>query len=74
LKEAALIIYINESQKSYHSLSLSKLESYFELPKQVSIKMVSKEIIKGNIEGKIDMDLQALIFEKKALVLDNHPF
>jgi hypothetical protein len=55
-------------------LSLSKLETYFELPKQVSIKMVSKEIIKGNIEGKMDMNLQALIFEKKALVMDNHPF
>ena len=36
--------------------------------------MVSKEIIKGNIEGKIDMNLQALVYEKKALVIDNHPF
>jgi len=73
-KDAALKIFVSESESQYESFSITNVCKQFEITKETLIKQVSKLIVKGTIAGRIDLASNAVIFNKQsqsALSSDN---
>lgn len=73
-KDAALKIFVIESESQYESFSITNVCQQFDITKESLIKQVSKLIVKDTISGRIDLASNAVIFNKQsqsALSSDN---
>ena len=73
-KDAALKIFVIESESQYESFSITNVCQQFGITKESLIKQVSKLIVKDTISGRIDLASNAVIFNKEsqsALSTDN---
>jgi hypothetical protein len=65
-KDAALKIFVIESEAQYESFSIANVCQQFEITKETLIKQVSKLIVKDTISGRIDLASNSVIFNKKS--------
>lgn len=65
-KDAALKIFVIESESQYESFSITNVCQQFGITKESLIKQVSKLIVKDTISGRIDLDSNAVIFNKES--------
>jgi len=65
-KDAALKIFVIESESQYESFSITNVCQQFEITKETLIKQVSKLIVKDTISGRIDLASNSVIFNKQS--------
>jgi translation initiation factor 3 subunit C len=65
-KDAALKIFVIESEAQYESFSITNVCQQFEIKKETLIKQVSKLIVKDTISGRIDLASNSVIFNKQS--------
>ena len=65
IKEIALRIFFLESQNQYESFGIKAVQDQFSLEKAPVYKEVSKLIVKGEIQAKIDSGSNTVIFASK---------
>lgn len=64
-KDAALRIFVIESESQYESFSIANVCQQFDIKKETLIKQVSKLIVKDTISGRIDLASNSVIFNKQ---------
>ena len=73
IKEVALKIHFLESQNQYDSFGIQSIQDQFGLEKGPIFKEASKLIVKGDVQGKIDMKTNTIIFAQKGVNVGTLP-
>jgi len=73
IKEVALKIFFLENKNQYESFGIQAMQDQFELEKAPIFKEASKLIVKGDIQGKIDVKSNTVIFATKEKLVGTLP-